>query len=49
LQFSFSEQRLLAAGHFVEVCFDAREQGVEFGFEGGEERLLGGLKGGLGD
>jgi hypothetical protein len=49
LQLCFGEERLFAAGHFVEVGFDAREEGVEFGFEGGEEGLLGGLEGGLGD
>jgi len=49
LQFRFGDERLFAAGHFVEVCLDAREQGVEFGFEGGEEGLLGGLEGGFGD
>jgi hypothetical protein len=49
LQVRFGDERLFAAGHFVEVGFDAGEEGVEFGLEGGEEGLLGGLEGGFGD
>jgi hypothetical protein len=49
LQFAFGDQGLLAAVKFVQVGFDAGEQGGDFGLDFGLESGLGGDEVGFGD